>query len=389
MKPWERYGGQAPAEPWLKYQADEAAERRKTAPYVGPELTKRTAREQVESMPRGALDEVDKFYLGGNQAVARAAYGLKKMFTDLTPEEQNRYETGQAAVQAMGTPASMGQFTGDVAMTAPAFGVTGAAAPLAARGLPAAMEALATGTAGRAAVAGATGAAAGGALTPEKRGSHAIGGGVGGTLGEVIGSALSSGLVKLGPNAVKMFDDFLDPSLGDIMREGDFVQQGLGYPVRGMETAAELIPWLGSKLPLTKMKVAAQAGKKSIKRAMKEGGSSPEAIQEFKEASSILPSNSLTRQDIGDILASTPSWITKPITTAGAASTFGALPRTTAALATGRSYSNELLEGANVLEHTDAFLAKHLPKVQEWAAENLGDYGLGPASGYSFSELSE
>src|SRR5689334_7259982 len=109
----------------------------------------------------------------------------------------------------------------------------------------------------------------GATLTPENRGQAAIAGAAGGTVGEILGSALTSGLVTLGPKARALFTyPGIEPSLGDIMKEGGPIQRGLGVGVRAIERSAEKLPLIGSKLPISRMRAQSQQSFKGLKKEL-------------------------------------------------------------------------------------------------------------------------
>jgi hypothetical protein len=125
---------------------------------------------------------------GAKTALDRAAFGLKGMFTDLTPEDKALLEQGRAFVDQGGTAASVGSVGGDIAIGAvPAFRAQ-RAIQATSRALPRALAVIS----GNPVVAGAgAGAATAAALTPENRGEAAALGAAGGAAGEIVGRGLA------------------------------------------------------------------------------------------------------------------------------------------------------------------------------------------------------
>jgi len=253
MKPWERQYATEEAPPWKKQyelsaslpwrkvQAEEAAERRKTAPHLGKELTRQTAEQEVAEHD---YNPATKLFLGANQAWGRSAYGLKDFFTNLTPEEQNRYETGKASVDAMGGWGTGGEIAGDVALTAPAFGR--AIKFVAGRGLPKTMSRF-----GQGAASAGIGGVTGGLLTPEDRLESAGYGAAGGAAGELVGPLISKGIVKLGKGGQRATDLGIEPTLGDILKEGGPTQRRAGEYIRRAENLGVKAPVVRNVLPVT------------------------------------------------------------------------------------------------------------------------------------------
>lgn len=135
---------------------------------------------------------------GAKHAWDRAAYGLKGLFTDLTPEEKAQLAQGRAFVEEGGIPAQVGQGAADIAIGAApgarvAMGLKTAgtlATPILRRALGATAGTVA---AGAVPVAGNVAYGAGyGALTePEDRAAGAQGGALGTAAGMAAGKVLS------------------------------------------------------------------------------------------------------------------------------------------------------------------------------------------------------
>lgn len=151
--------------------------------------------------------------LGGAKAAwDQAAMGLKGMFTDLTPEDKAMLAGGKAFVDEGGTAATVGNIAGDVAMTAaPAIraqqGIVAGA-----RYLPKALQFVGGAYPSAMLAGGATSAA----LTPQDRGSAAVGGAIGAGVGEGVGRVLTKTLGGVMSNKVT-------PEAQALMDQGAFV----------------------------------------------------------------------------------------------------------------------------------------------------------------------
>lgn len=148
-----------------------------------------------------------KFLGGAKTAWDRAAYGLKGMFTDLSPEEQALLQQGQAFNKEAGGWAKAGDVAGDVAITAAPATKLYQGLRYGASMLPRATQLLASPVA-----AAGSGAVVGAATNPMDRTGGATGGAVGGAVGDVAGRALVNtfgGLVSksVTPDARQLMDD--------------------------------------------------------------------------------------------------------------------------------------------------------------------------------------
>lgn len=129
---------------------------------------------------------------GAKHAWDRGALGLKGLFTGLTPEDKAQLQQGRDFVDYEGGAAKVGNFAGDVALTAgPAKALYGAGVKL----LPKALQGYKAARAAIAAESAATSGAAVGALTsPEDRQGGAVGGAIGGLVGQGAGVVLNKAL---------------------------------------------------------------------------------------------------------------------------------------------------------------------------------------------------
>lgn len=129
---------------------------------------------QEEVNSRGPMD---RFLAGVGTAADRAAYGLKKAVTGLTPQEEERLRLGKIA--SNNSAGLVGNIVGDTAIVSPASKLVSTAAGI-------------TTSPKLANLLGQTtlGAGYGALTTPDDRGSGALGGGAGGLLGTGIGMAL-------------------------------------------------------------------------------------------------------------------------------------------------------------------------------------------------------
>lgn len=125
-----------------------------------------------------------KFLAGAGTAMDRAAYGLKGLFTDLSPQEKERMALNKQ-IAATG-PGMLGSIAGDIAMTA---------APSSAVANTALQASTATGRLlGSALGQGALMGGYGALTTPEARGQAALTGGAGGAAGGGLGALLSGAM---------------------------------------------------------------------------------------------------------------------------------------------------------------------------------------------------
>lgn len=146
----------------------------------------------------GAMGSIMRGLGGAKHAWDQAAYGLKGLFTDLSSEEKAQLEQGKAFVNQGGTAAKMGEVGGDIAMTA-APALRGAQAlQVGAKMLPRAAQFLGGSLPSNMIASGVTSAA----LTPEDRGSAAMGGALGAGAGELAGRVLTKTLGGLASGAV-------------------------------------------------------------------------------------------------------------------------------------------------------------------------------------------
>lgn len=175
---------------------------------------------------------------GAKVALDKAAMGLKGIFTDLTDEDKALLEGGKAFVDQGGAAATVGNIGGEIAMTAaPALRLQRAVQG--ARMLPQALR----GAIPSAAVSGGVTSAA---MTPEDRGSAAVGGALGAAGGEAAGRVLTrtlGGLVR--PNVSADARVLMDQgvpvpmwrAMDDTSRSGrvlrDLSERGRVLPVAG------------------------------------------------------------------------------------------------------------------------------------------------------------
>lgn len=143
---------------------------------------------------------------GGKVAWDRAAYGLKNMFTDLTPEEKALLEGGKAFVNQGGAAAKTGEIGADIAMTAvPGYRAQQAITTGLRTGatmLPRAAQAVTNAAAPYLGAMG-SGAMVGAVTSPEDASKGALTGAASGAVGElggrVLGAAWNGGKAVLEP----------------------------------------------------------------------------------------------------------------------------------------------------------------------------------------------
>lgn len=221
---------------------------------------------------------------GAKVAWDRAAMGLKEMFTDLTPEDQALLEQGKSFMNQGGTAATVGGVAGDVAMTAAPAMRAQRAIMAGKQMLPRAMQWISSPIPAAVISGGATSAA----LTPENRGSAAIGGALGAGIGETAGRVLTKTLGGLTSGSVT-------PEARALMDQGAFVPMWKATDskiLRNVAERARALPVSGSVI-----KGQERAGIESWNKIL------------VKEATPPMP----VLDDVGNVLR----WETKPVTATG------------------------------------------------------------------------
>jgi hypothetical protein len=126
---------------------------------LGPELTREAAQQEIEAKnPKMS----QRFATGVRARMKEMAAGGKKLYRDLTPEEQADLNAGRATRSAAGPAANVGSAALDAAVLA----------------LPLSRAATLASVPARIAASGAIGAGGGALLNPENRGKHAAIGGI-------------------------------------------------------------------------------------------------------------------------------------------------------------------------------------------------------------------
>lgn len=202
--------------------------------------------------------------LGGAKAAwDRGAYGLKAMIPglELSDEEKQQLRQAEAFTHEAGTAAKVGEFAGDVAMTA-APALRGMRAVQAARAvLP---RALGAAVANPVSAAALSGAAVGAATNPLDRKGGAIGGAVGGAVGEgagrlltrTLGGAMAGGVT---PEARQLMSEGVDVPLWKATDS---------RAVRGLAERAKALPWVGDALKGRERQAIEQWNRNLVRDAM-------------------------------------------------------------------------------------------------------------------------
>ena len=165
---------------------------------------------------------------GAKVALDQAAMGLKGLFTDLSPEDKAMIEQGRAFKDEAGTAGTVGNVSGEIALTA-APAIRGAQALQAgARFLPQALRF----AGGSLPTNIAAGAATSAALTPDNRGAAAVGGGLGAGAGEVAGRVLTKTLGGVAAGGVT-------PEARAMMDQGMYVPMWKASENKVLRDAAE------------------------------------------------------------------------------------------------------------------------------------------------------
>lgn len=170
---------------------------------------------EAYGVPRNPMEEnaLIRAGRGANIALTRGGYGLKSLFSDLTPEEKAKLAAGEQYMQEAGFAPQVGKFGVEMAEYA---------------GGPATKGLL--GLAGRTAQAVGTGYA----LSPEDREYNAAMAGLGQLGGEAAGSLIGKALrgPSATPEAKQLYEQGIEPTFG----------QALGKPYKWIEDIASSVP---------------------------------------------------------------------------------------------------------------------------------------------------
>jgi len=221
---------------------------------------------------------------GAKVAWDRAAMGLKEIFTDLTPEDQALLDQGKAFMNQGGTAATVGGVAGDIAITAAPAMRAQRAIMAGKQMLPKAMQWMSSSIPAAVISGGVTSAA----LTPENRGTAAIGGALGAGVGETAGRVLTKTLGGLTSGSVT-------PEARAVMDQGAFVPMWKATDskiLRNVAERARALPVSGSFI-----KGQERAGIESWNKIL------------VKEATPPMP----VLDDVGNVLR----WESKPVTATG------------------------------------------------------------------------
>lgn len=193
---------------------------------------------------------------GAKHAWDRAAFGLKGLVTDLTPEDRQLLQQGSAFTRQTGPAARVGEFAGDVAITAPIGGAATGALRLGTAALP-----RVAGAGARLAGELASGAGIGALTSPEDRERGALGGAAGSAAGMGL-SRLVGGLVRpmVSPEARRLMDQGIQPSIG----------QSVGGWLGKAEEKAASLPLVGGAIARARNRAVDEFNEAAIRKAAPE-----------------------------------------------------------------------------------------------------------------------
>jgi len=182
---------------------------------------------------------------GAKHAWDKAAYGLKGLFTDLSPEEKAQLAQGEAFTKEAGTAGTVGEIGGDIAMTAaPALkGMQGV--QWGARAIAPALPRVAAMLGNPLTAAGAGGAATGALVNPEDRAGGAVRGGVGAAAGEGVARVFTKALgviaaSKVGQEARELMDQGINLPMWKALEPGN-VARNMAERVRSLPVVGPLM----------------------------------------------------------------------------------------------------------------------------------------------------
>jgi hypothetical protein len=237
---------------------------------------------------RRALPGISKFGLGATGALQNAYYGVKDVFTDLSPEERETVDVNKG-FRDRDTAAKVGGFAGEVASFALPGGLAGKAITKGVQFLPRAAQLAAT-IGGNAAVDAGLSAA----YATENKGDAAAMGAVGSVGGQVLGRSLAAAAGGFTPSkeAKELMRMGIQPTVGQGADQGSLV----GRLARRVEEGSESVPIAGTIITNARQRAGREVADEAMRRAVPPGGSAQEATregvdaaaQQFKKAYGVL-----------------------------------------------------------------------------------------------------
>lgn len=209
---------------------------------------------------------------GAGASLQNAAYGVKDIFTDLTPENRRTVETNKQFLD-QDTAGKVGGFAADVASFALPGGVAAKAITKGVTMLPRAAQ-IATGVGANAALDAGLSAA----YSTEDKGDAAISGAIGSLGGQAAGKLLSKtlgGLVTPSADAQTLMRQGVQPTIGQAADQTTFT----GRAIRKGEEIAESIPLIGGIVNNARQRAASEVAEAAGRRAVAPGGVAQDATR--------------------------------------------------------------------------------------------------------------
>lgn len=258
---------------------------------------------EVASMRQGGA--LARGLRGAGASLQNAAYGIKDIFTDLSPEERQTVDVNKQFLEE-DTAGKVGGFAADVA----SFAIPGGAATKGLTMLPRIGRVIA---ANPLKTAVATDAALSAAYSTEDKGEAALAGALGSAAGQGIvrgAGRLLGGVVRPSAEARTLMQKGIQPTIGQGADQGTMS----GRLIRRGEEIAESVPIAGTFVSRARQRAADELGETAMQRAVPSGGAavggpSRESFQalrsQFDEAYKVLDPLTFTpdKQFSQDLLA--------------------------------------------------------------------------------------
>ena len=258
---------------------------------------------EVASMRQGGA--LARGLRGAGASLQNAAYGIKDIFTDLSPEERQTVDVNKQFLEE-DTAGKVGGFAADVA----SFAIPGGAATKGLTMLPRIGRVIA---ANPLKTAVATDAALSAAYSTEDKGEAALAGALGSAAGQGIvrgAGRLLGGVVRPSAEARTLMQKGIQPTIGQGADQGTMS----GRLIRRGEEIAESVPIAGTFVSRARQRAADELGETAMQRAVPPGGAavggpSRESFQalrsQFDEAYKVLDPLTFTpdKQFSQDLLA--------------------------------------------------------------------------------------
>lgn len=258
---------------------------------------------EVASMRQGGA--LARGLRGAGASLQNAAYGIKDIFTDLSPEERQTVDVNKQFLEE-DTAGKVGGFAADVA----SFAIPGGAATKGLTMLPRIGRVIA---ANPLKTAVATDAALSAAYSIEDKGEAALAGALGSAAGQGIvrgAGRLLGGVVRPSDEARTLMQKGIQPTIGQGADQGTMS----GRLIRRGEEIAESVPIAGTFVSRARQRAADELGETAMQRAVPSGGAavggpSRESFQalrsQFDEAYKVLDPLTFTpdKQFSQDLLA--------------------------------------------------------------------------------------